>query len=99
VKRFQISIEAEGDIDQITAYSKNAWGWRQAGRYLDQLEDGFHLLAQHPSVGRSCDSIQAGLRRFEVGRHVVFYRAMPGGVRIVRVLHQQMIPAKSHFEQ
>jgi plasmid stabilization system protein ParE len=39
------------------------------------------------------------LRRFEVGKHVVFYRLNPGGIRIVRVLHQQMIPAKLRFEQ
>ena len=99
MKRAQISIETEGDIDQITAYTKNAWGLRQAGRYLDQLEDGFHLLAQHPSVGRPCPSIQAGLRRFEIGKHVVFNRTEPGSIRIIRILHQQMIPAKAHFEQ
>jgi plasmid stabilization system protein ParE len=29
----------------------------------------------------------------------VFYRLKPDGIRIVRVLHQQMIPAKPHFEQ
>jgi hypothetical protein len=28
----------------------------------------------------------------------VFYLSQPGGVLIVRVLHQQMIPAKSHFD-
>jgi toxin ParE1/3/4 len=65
---------------------------------LGQLEDSFQLLAQNPSIGRSCDAIQAGLRRFEVGKHVIFYRSKPGGIRIVRVLHQQMIPAKPRFE-
>jgi hypothetical protein len=29
----------------------------------------------------------------------VFYIPEPGGVLIVRVLHQQMIPASFHFEQ
>jgi toxin ParE1/3/4 len=94
-----VSFEAEEDIDQIAAYTTKTWGWRQTHHYLAKLEDGFNLLAQNPSVGRPCDSIRPGLRRFEIGKHVVFYLSQPGGVLIVRVLHQQMIPAKSHFDQ
>jgi plasmid stabilization system protein ParE len=30
---------------------------------------------------------------------VVFYRLKPEGIRIVRVLHQQMVPANFHFEK
>jgi len=92
-----VSAEAEADIDLIAAYSTEVWGCRQTDRYLSKLEDSFQLLSLNPSIGRTCDSIQAGLHRFEVGKHVVFYRTMPYGIRIVRVLHQQMIPAESHF--
>jgi plasmid stabilization system protein ParE len=28
----------------------------------------------------------------------VFYRVRQGSIRIVRILHQQMIPLKTHFE-
>ena len=93
-----VSIEAEEDIDQITAYTTRTWGWRQTIHYLAKLEDGFNLLAQNPSIGRSCDSIRPGLRRFEIGKHVVFFILEPNGIQIVRILHQQMIPVKSHFE-
>ncbi len=98
VKPVSLSREAEADIDEIAAYTTNAWGSQQTDRYLDQLEDSFQILAQHSSIGRACDSIEVGLRRFDVGRHVVFYRTQPRGIRVVRVLHQQMIPAKSRFE-
>ena len=94
-----VSVEAEEDINLIAAYTTTTWGWRQTNIYLAKLEDGFTLLAQNPSVGRSCDSIRPGLRRFEIGKHVVFYLIEPGELLIVRVLHQQMIPDKSHFEQ
>jgi plasmid stabilization system protein ParE len=50
-------------------------------------------------MGRACDVISPGLHRHEQGKHVVFYRLRPGGIRIVRVLHQQMIPDKAHFDQ
>ena len=88
----RISGEAETDIDRIADYTTSTWGWRQTNQYLAKLEDGFDLLAQNPSIGRSCDSIRAGLRRFEIGRHVVFYLPESDGVLVVRVLHQQMLP-------
>ncbi len=98
MKRASISREAEADIDQIAEYTTKAWGLLQTDRYLDQLEDSFQILAVHPLIGRSCEALQAGLRRFEVGRHVVFYRTERSGIRVLRVLHQQMIPNKPQFE-
>jgi toxin ParE1/3/4 len=99
MKRYTISAEADADIDLIAAYTARTWGWRQSDRYLGQLEDAFQLLVENPGIGRACDAIGSGLRRHEEGKHVVFYRLKPGGIRIVRILHQQMVPAKSHFEQ
>jgi toxin ParE1/3/4 len=87
-----ISVEAADDIDEIAAYTTNTWGWRQADHYLAKLEDGLDLLARNPSIGRSSDSIEAGLRRFEIGKHVVFYLPEPDGILVVRVLHQRMLP-------
>ena len=98
MKHARISLEAEADIDRIAAYTTNVWGERQADRYLGQLEDSFQLLAKNPSLGRSCDAILTDLRRFEVGKHVVFYQTEPNGIRVVRVLHQQMLPSEPHFE-
>ena len=89
-----VSVEAEADIDQIADYTTSTWGWRQADRYLAALEDGFDLIAQNPSLGRSCDRLRTGLRRFEIGSHVVFYLPEPEGVLVVRVLHQRMLPDK-----
>ena len=89
---FWVSVEAENDIGQIVSYTISTWGWRQADLYLSKLEDGFQLLASHSSIGRACDALQAGLRKFEIGSHVVFYMSGPDGVLIVRVLHQRMLP-------
>jgi toxin ParE1/3/4 len=99
MKRFVVSDAAQTDIDRIAAFTTDTWGWQQTDRYLSQLEDAFQLLAENPGMGRACDAISTGLRRHEQGKHVVFYRLKPEGIRIVRVLHQQMIPASFHFEQ
>jgi antitoxin ParD1/3/4 len=46
-------------------------------------------------LGRPCDDIRPGLRRMEHGKHVVFYRLQkPGGILVVRILHQRMLPEK-----
>jgi plasmid stabilization system protein ParE len=60
---------------------------RQAGRR-------FRPHSPEPAIGRSCDAIRAGLRRFEIGKYVVFYLTEPDGVLVVRVLHQRMLPNK-----
>ena len=37
---------------------------------------------------------EAGLRRIEIGRHVVFYREDAGGILVSRILHQRMLPER-----
>lgn len=98
MKHFVVSADAQADIDLIAAYTTETWGMQQTDRYLGQLEDSFQLLAENPRMGRPCDAISSGLRRHEQGKHVIYYRLKPDGIRIIRVLHQQMIPARPHFE-
>ena len=90
--RLRISPEAEIDLLEIGTYTRDTWGWRQADRYLTQLEEGCELIANNPMIGRSCKQIQERLCRFGIGRHVIFYVVEHEGVLIVRVLHQNMLP-------
>ena len=92
MSRYRISVDAQEDMDGILEYTVTAWGWRQSVQYLSKLEDCFDLLANSPSIGRSCDSIRAGLRRFEIGRHVVLYVSDSDGVLVLRVLYQRVMP-------
>lgn len=96
--RFIVSRAAQSDMRGIARYTFEKWGAAQAVRYIAGLERRFQLLADNEGLGRSCESVNPGLHRHEQGRHVIFYRAMTGGIRIVRLLHQQMIPSKTHFE-
>ncbi len=82
----------------IARFTFETWGKAQAVRYAQGLNETFQLLAQNPGMGRASDAISLGLRRHEQGKHIVFYRLKPGGVRIVRVLHQQMVPSEPRFE-
>ena len=96
---YRVAMLAESDLKSIIRYTMKTWGKAQTIRYRQGIQNCFQLLADNPSIGRACDSIHPGLRRFEHGKHVVFYLPQEDEVLIARVLHQQMIPAKSHFEQ
>ena len=91
---FRVSAEAERDLDQIVSYTLEAWGWRQTDQYLARLEDGFDLLARNSSLGRSFQALRAGMRRFEIGHHVVFYLPEAEGILVVRLLHERMMPSR-----
>jgi toxin ParE1/3/4 len=99
VSSYSVARLADSDLKSIVRYTMKTWGTAQTRRYLQGLRECFQLLADNPSLGRKCDFIRPGLRRFEHGKHVVFYISLPDEVLIVRVLHQQMVPAKAHFEQ
>jgi toxin ParE1/3/4 len=99
VSAYSVASLAESDLKSIVRYTMKTWGAAQTRRYSQGLRECFQLLADNPSLGRRCDFIRPGLRRFEHGKHVVFYVSQPGEVLIARVLHQQMLPAKSYFEQ
>jgi toxin ParE1/3/4 len=95
VAAFRFSRRAEADLLSIGRYTLSTWGHAQAVRYLDDLEACCRMLANNPALGRSCDEVRPGLRRIEHGKHVVFYRLREsGGILIVRILHQRMLPER-----
>lgn len=91
---FRFSRRAEADLLSIGEYTLRKWGETQAIRYLRELEDCCQMLARNPALGRLCEDIRPGLRRFEHGKHVLFYRQAPGGILISRILHQRMLPER-----
>lgn len=83
---------SEADLEAILEYILKTWGKKQAERYLGDLQACFQELADRPGLGRSCDGIRPGLIRMEHGRHVVSYRSMEYGIRVIRILHLGMLP-------
>jgi toxin ParE1/3/4 len=95
----QFSEGAKADLLRIGAFTIKTWSAAQAELYLDGLEQCAKMLAGNPSLGRACAWIRPGLRRFEKGRHVVFYRRTgKNDIFVSRVLHQSMLPEEQGFE-
>jgi toxin ParE1/3/4 len=91
-----VSALAESDLVGIWEYSFEQWDAGQADDYLDELNAGIQLLADHPELGANRDYVREGYRVLFVNRHAIYYIVSPSGIRVVRVLHEQMDPGK-HF--
>lgn len=89
-----LARRAESDLKSIGSYTLKIWGKTQATRYIEDLHECCQLLAGNPLLGRPCDPLGLGLRRHEIGKHVIFYLPQPDGILVVRILHQQMLPTK-----
>ncbi|MFZ0942680.1 MAG: type II toxin-antitoxin system RelE/ParE family toxin [Syntrophobacteraceae bacterium] len=59
----------------------------RADAFVEAIDQKFHALAAQPNLGRGRDELAKILRSLPVGRYVIFYRPIPGGVEIIRVLH------------
>ncbi len=90
--RYRLSRMARLDLFDIADSTLATWGEEQALRYLDGLEECFHLLAESPEIGRACDRVRPGYRRHEHQKHAIFYRPDGEDVLIGRILHQRMLP-------
>lgn len=59
----------------------------RADAFIDLLDRKIHALARRPTIGREREELAEGLRSFPVGRYIIFYRVIPKGIEIIRVLH------------
>jgi toxin ParE1/3/4 len=57
-----------------------------ADRWLALVDEKCRLLASMPQMGERCDTLAPSLRRFAVGRYVIFYRPAENGIELIRVI-------------
>ncbi len=89
-RRVLISNQAHQDLVDIWHWTAQAFGERQADRYLDDLGEAMNACAEAPGWGRDRAKIREGYRSLLVGRHVVFYVFNDAQVIVQRVLHGSM---------
>jgi len=91
VKPFALTHKAKADLRAIAIFTEEQWGVKQRNLYIKQFDDTFHLLAASPALGKSCDDIMPGYRKFPQGSHVIFYKdGSDSVINIVRILHKSM---------
>ncbi|HBC3945553.1 TPA: type II toxin-antitoxin system RelE/ParE family toxin [Vibrio parahaemolyticus] len=91
MKPFQLTNKAKSDLRDIALFTSRRWGREQRNIYLKQFDDSFWLLAESPDIGKACDEVRDGYRKFPQGSHVIFYRQIGSqSIEIIRILHKSM---------
>lgn len=91
MKPFQLTVKAKEDLRDIALFTARRWGKEQRNIYLKQFDESFWLLSENPDIGKSCDGIRAGYRKFPQGSHVIFYKQIGSQqIQIIRILHKSM---------
>ena len=88
---FELTKSAQADLKSIAKFTQELWGVRQRNTYLKEVDQVFHALAKNPLMGRACDDLREGYRKFPHGGHVIYYKHLSEGeLLIVRILHMTM---------
>ena len=86
MSEFRLSALAEDDLTAIWSYVAE-YDERTADSQIDRIVERLVMLATFHSAGRSRDELAPGLKSFPVDRYVLFYRIIPEGIEVIRVLH------------
>lgn len=93
MSNFKLSRKARADLKSIALYTEREWGRDQRNHYILQFDQCFHLLAEQPNLGQTCDQISTGYRQYPQGSHIIFYRlSTESSTEIIRILHKRMLP-------
>ena len=91
---YRLTPKAREDMEAVWLYSLTEWGAEQTDNYIDSLNDAFAFLADNVGVGTACNHIREGYRRYPVKRHMIYYRETSYGIKVMRVLHDRMLPQR-----
>lgn len=64
MKSFVLTEKAKSDLREIAIFTESRWGKEQRNLYTKKFDDTFGLLAENPLLGKDCDYIRAGYRKF-----------------------------------
>jgi toxin ParE1/3/4 len=89
---YELTSDAEADLEKIAAYTLREWGAEQQIRYAELLEAGFHRIASGMAISRQFSEHYPQIRVTRCEHHYVFH--LQGeettAPRIIAVLHERM---------
>ncbi len=91
MKSFELTKEAKEDLRIIARFTEKRWGRDQRFLYIKQFDDVFYFLSDNPSLGKHCEYIKKGYRKFPQSSHIIFYlEGEKSKIIIIRILHKNM---------
>ncbi|BEN62880.1 TPA: type II toxin-antitoxin system RelE/ParE family toxin [Serratia marcescens] len=96
---FRLTPQAQQDLLAIRHFTIEHWGQAQSRRYLEQLREVMHHLADMPEAGKAhFHDLGEEIHSFPYASHRIYYRNRPAGITVLTILHQAMVPHR-HLEQ
>jgi toxin ParE1/3/4 len=85
MRRLAYRPAPEADLNDIKNYIARDNSVR-ALSFIREVRVTCERLADMPAIGHRTD-LRAGVLAFRHGSYLIFYRALPDGIEVVRVLH------------
>jgi toxin ParE1/3/4 len=96
VRRYLVSREAGADLDGIWDYIAERGSVNIATGFLGKFRESFASIGSSPRAGVNMPELPPGdMRKFPMGNYLIYYRALPKKIVIVRVLHGKRIQGKA----
>ncbi|MBO3457569.1 type II toxin-antitoxin system RelE/ParE family toxin [Aetokthonos hydrillicola Thurmond2011] len=82
----RITPTASRDIENIMDYLAEKVSVEMAERFLEKINSKFQLLVKFPQIGSRRDELYPNLRSVTLEDYLIFYRLVPGGIEVMRVV-------------
>lgn len=97
MKRISFTEPAAQELDQIYEYIGTD-NLDAAVKHRQRLEKCWLALLDQPRMGTKRDDLKPEMRSITEGNYVIFYRIVPDGIQILRVLHAAQDAKKAFAE-
>jgi len=89
---YKLSKLAQNHLHKIKNYTVTNYSELQWHQYRDRLLIAFQMLADNPSIARSCDELYPSGFYFPIGKHTAYFTKEDSAILIVAVLSQSQLP-------
>ena len=72
IEDYELSIEADFDLEEIFDYTEENHSYQQAIKYLNKLDYVFKQLVINPEIGRKRNEVRDGLLSIIEQEHIIF---------------------------
>ncbi|RKF15720.1 type II toxin-antitoxin system RelE/ParE family toxin [Alginatibacterium sediminis] len=90
--KYKLSKLAQTHLYKIKSYTLTNFSEMQWQKYKNTLLTGIQMLADNPTVGRSCNDLYPSGFYFPVGKHTAFFIKEDGFILVVAILGQSQLP-------
>ena len=97
MSRISFTEPAAQDLEKIYEYIAED-NIDEAVKHRQRLEKRWLALLDQPRLGTKRDEIESNLRSVTEGNYVTFYRILPDGIEVARVLHTAQDVKQAFFE-